>query len=294
MRSLTTSDHDALLAFLNENAEWDTFTPELVAENIYDDEDFDAETTLVVEENGKMIAFAMGLVRDTKRGYIKFLVVAQEKRRKGIGGALLQHLEAALKAKGATLVRPCEANPNYFMPAIDVRYTSGWLFFQKHGYEKIGETYNLLVDLRAETFMTFDEEAALQTRGIEIRRATEADEAPMTQFLETHFAGWKHEVAQSFKQNPIALHIGLRDGEILGFSAHSGNNVGTAWFGPMGTDPTQRGLGIGGVLLRRCLADQKAQRHKYSIIPWVGPIPFYAHYANAWIDRVFWRYEKVL
>ena len=33
---------------------------------------------------------------------------------------------------------------------------------------------------------------------------------------------------------------------------------------------------------------------KQSIIPWVGPIAFYSNYADAKVDRVFWRYEKKL
>lgn len=295
IRSLTQSDAASLLTFLNQNAEWDSFTPELLEENVWHDADFDADTTLIAEDGGHIIGFAMGLVRPaTLRGYIKFLVTEKSKRRQGIAGQMLALLEPKLKAKGATVVRPCEANPNYFMPGVDVRYTAGWLFFQKHGYEKIGETHNLLVDLAAEDFDTSEAEASLAKRDIEVRRATADDRASVTAFLAQHFSAWQDEVAQAFLQAPIGLHLGIQNGEVLGFSAHSGNNIGTAWFGPMGTDPTRRGLGIGGVLLRRCLADQKAQGHTHSIIPWVGPIPFYAHYANAWIDRVFWRYEKPL
>jgi mycothiol synthase len=31
-----------------------------------------------------------------------------------------------------------------------------------------------------------------------------------------------------------------------------------------------------------------------AIIPWVGPIPFYMYHADAKMDRIFWRYEKIM
>jgi len=61
-----------------------------------------------------------------------------------------------------------------------------------------------------------------------------------------------------------------------------------------GTHPDLRGKGIGGILLKRCLQDMKDWELETSIIPWVGPIRFYSYYANAVVNRVFWRYEKKL
>ena len=98
----------------------------------------------------------------------------------------------------------------------------------------------------------------------------------------------------SFNSDPIAIHVALVAGEVQAFSGHNGNNIGMGWFGPMGTDPSLRGKGIGEVLLKRCLQDMKDWGLKTSIIPWVGPIGFYAHFANAVISRVFWRFEKRL
>lgn len=60
----------------------------------------------------------------------------------------------------------------------------------------------------------------------------------------------------------------------------------------MGTRPDFRKMGIGEVLLKRCLVDMREQGHKRSIIPWVGPIAFYYDAVGAKVDRIFWRFKK--
>ena len=80
--------------------------------------------------------------------------------------------------------------------------------------------------------------------------------------------------------------------EVLGFAAYGSSRP--SWFGPMGTAPAAQGLGIGGVLLRRCLADQRAAGHERAEIGWVGPVPFYASNSGARIERVFFLYRKQL
>ncbi|MFD0784037.1 GNAT family N-acetyltransferase, partial [Micromonospora azadirachtae] len=56
--------------------------------------------------------------------------------------------------------------------------------------------------------------------------------------------------------------------------------------------PAAEGSGIGGVLLRRCLRDQRAAGHDSAQIGWVGPVPFYSRSAGARIERVFFLYRK--
>jgi mycothiol synthase len=94
--------------------------------------------------------------------------------------------------------------------------------------------------------------------------------------------------------HPVSVHVAVVDGIVKAFSAHSANNTGTGWFGPMGTHPDLRGKGVGSILLKRCLEDLKHAGHSQAIIPWVGPIAFYSHFCGAVVDRVFWRYEKVI
>jgi hypothetical protein len=48
------------------------------------------------------------------------------------------------------------------------------------------------------------------------------------------------------------------------------------------------------VLLRRCLADQRAFGVTRAEIGWVGPVPFYSRAVGARIERVFFLYRKQL
>jgi hypothetical protein len=116
----------------------------------------------------------------------------------------------------------------------------------------------------------------------------------MIKWTEKNFKGWISEVSNSFANDPVSLHIALIEEEIIAFSAYESNNRGTGWFGPMGTSEAARGKGVGGILLLRCMKDLKNLGFEKSIIPWVGPIPFYMHYVNSKVKRVFWRYEKLL
>lgn len=249
-------------------------TLDLLREKVWGDPDY--QGALVAEA---FDGFVMAVHRGGK-STIKFLLVAPEKQRQGLGAALLEAAEGSLPAGP---IRICESNPNYLVPGVDVRYTAGLLFLEKRGYRKVGETYNLVCDL-GQDFPVEKREG--------VRRAETTDRDLVMDFLAKHWAGWQYEVGRMFENDPISLHLAFDGERLLGFSGYDGNNLGTGWFGPMGTDPQARGGGVGGILLRRCLVDLKSQGHEQAIIPWVGPYGFYNKQCGARIDRVFWRYEK--
>jgi len=273
----------------------------LFREKVWGDPDYDPDLTLLAEtgdgpENQFPIGFAMAVVREnaaSRRGHIKLLAVEETMRRNKLGDHMLHLLEQRLIERGVEEIRVAESAPNYLTPGLDVRYTPGLLMLEAAGYERIGETYNLDVDLR-QPFETAHNTARLASQGVTVRRARTADAPAVAAFLSEHWPAWRAEVEVAFGQNPIALHLALRGAEVLGFSAYDTNNIGTGWFGPMGTAPVARGLGIGAVLLKRCLRDIKAQGLERAVIPWVGPVRFYANSVGATIDRVFYRYAKTI
>ncbi|GAB5537611.1 MAG: hypothetical protein Rubg2KO_38600 [Rubricoccaceae bacterium] len=294
LRSLQRSDASSLLDLWNRSVPFDPLTLDLLREKVWEDPHVDAELAMVAEEERQLVGFGMARLwptPDVLRGTIKLLCVAPERRREGIGGEILRQLEDGLAERGAEVIRIAEAAPNYLTPGIDVRYTPGWLFVQKHGYQPIGEAVNMDVDL-SQSFDTSDSERQLEGKGVTVRRAGESDLETVRAFLGEHWPAWIPEIDSTFRQTPVSLHLAFRGDELLGFSAYDANNVGTGWFGPMGTAEAARGLGIGGVLCVRCLADMKAQGHMRSTIPWVAPVGFYAHYASAHVSRVFHRFEK--
>ncbi|MDZ7288563.1 MAG: GNAT family N-acetyltransferase [candidate division KSB1 bacterium] len=295
LRQLADTDIPAVLALWNRTVRFDPMTPELFEEKVFDDPDFRAEWAVVAEDQNRLAGFIMGIARDfgdDKVGFIKLIVVEPAMQRKGIGSQLLQKIELALWNAGVSHIRLIESHPNYLQPGLDPRYTEAVIFFEHHGYKRFAETMNMEVDLSSRDFDTSAMEEQLRAKGIEIRRAIMGDREDLMRLLEQHWKAWIPEVDRTLLNYPISLHVAVYQNRIIAFSAHDGNNFNTGWFGPMGTDPALQGKGIGGVLLLRCLQDIKAQGHRFAVIPWVGPVRFYTHYAGARISRIFWRYKK--
>lgn len=282
--------------FWNRNVSYNPITLELLHEKTFGDADFDPKMTLLALENREIISFMQGLIRQVDhkltRGYIKLFATAINHRRQGLATMLLTKIEAQMKAKEVTTLRLLDCNPNYLQPGIDPRYTEAIAFAERNGFKRFADTSNLEVDLQSQDFDTSSDEQNLSRANIDIRRATRDDWPLVEELIRNHFKAWLPEIQTTYKNNPISLHLAEFNGKIEAFSAYDANNLNTGWFGPMDTNPILRGKGIGGILLKRCLADMKQQGHKVSIIPRVGPIPFYLHYAKARLTRVFWRYEK--
>jgi len=270
----------------------DQLTDRLIDEKIWLDPNFNEDLALVAAEGGIAIGFIFGTLRG-RTGCIKFIVVERPFRRKGIGNALLEELESRLADLGASSVRIDGSAPNYLNPGLDPRYTEAYVFFSERGYKVTGTEINMSVDLNR-NFDTSEREKDLLSEGIEVLRATADDKESVLEFIARTFPGWRDEVHVTFSNDPISLHIAKHKGRPVAFAAYDANNLGTGWFGPMGTDPDFRGKGIGGVLLKRCLIDIRDQGHTKAIIPWVGPVGFYVKEVGANISRLFWRMEKEL
>lgn len=280
----------------NQNVDYDPITPALLEEKTFGDSDFNPDLTLMAEYNGQIIGFMQGLHRITVKkehvGWIKLFFTVKNYRRQGIASMLLDIIENQLKSAGVNKIKIIDSNPNYLQPGLDPFYTEAVAFVERRGYCKYNDTSNLIVDLN-QNFTTHDDEKILANENIEIRRARHGDKSSVFEFIDSEFPAWHDEISNTFKHDPVTLHLAFYHDQLRAFSGHNGNNFNTGWFGPMGTDPVFRGKGVGGILLKRCLQDMKDQGFKKSIIPWVGPIPFYMHYCNARVHRVFWRYEKI-
>ncbi|MFI1192885.1 GNAT family N-acetyltransferase [Micromonospora sp. NPDC020750] len=230
-------------------------------------------------------------------GHVDLVAVAPERRRRGVGRALLDRAERDLAGRGATEVLLAGNPPYYAWPGIDVRYTPAVCAALALGYAQDRTAWNMTADL------SYDESPALRTtepaerrlaeRGVTVRRAEPADLPALAAFARSTFGGaWDSELAGSLGRPGAGAHLAERAGTVLGFAAWGSSRP--SWFGPMGTAPEAEGTGIGGVLLRRCLRDQRAEGVESAQIGWVGPVPFYSGSAGARIERVFFLYRKAL
>ncbi len=297
IRKYKDEDFNAVLELLKKSLVHDEITSELLKEKLQGDPHFDREMVLVTEDGDRITGFMQGVTRDIRGeriGYLKLMAVDPDNRKKGIARQMYGMMEDLFRKRGVRKVRIFDVPLNYFQPGIDPRYTEALCFAWRMGFARFDDTTNLIADLEGRDWETARMEHDLAEEGIVISRATEEDRVELLRFIEDEFALWRHEVSMAFQREPVAIHIARFNDRIRGFSAYNGNNVGNGWFGPMGTSNVLRGRGIGEVLLKRCLSDLKAEGNKKAIIPWVGPIAFYAHHAGANVDRVFWRFEKPL
>ena len=297
LREMTANDVAMVAAICGAAMPYDTFTRNLVKSKTVDAKDYDPELTLVDQEGDLLRGFIAGLQgerKGTPHGWVRLMGVHPRYQSRGIGTKLLKELEQRLLARGVRRISIMDATPNYFMPGVDVRYTQGFCFFAKHGYQRRASSLNMICDLDAKKLDADlkDDLDDMEHEGITIRRCEDSDYDPTTEFLERVFPPWVGEVLETFENKPISTYIALSEDKVIGFSSFDSNNKGTGWFGPMGVDPERQTKGVGTALLRLCLRDLAEQGRDRAIIPWVGPVRFYAKRCAARIDRVFWIWEK--
>lgn len=237
--------------------------------------------TSVVTDAGLVFASVSG--RDPGVGHIDLLAVHPDQQGKGHGRELVRAAEEWLRAQRVTEVRFAGNPPCYAWPGIDVRYTAATCLAESLGYERYHVAWNMTADLSAGLSVE-DDLVRLAAQGVTVGSG---ERERVTEFAREHWNdNWAWEAA-----NAAGLHHAERDGKILAFAAWGAR---PAWFGPMGTAPEARGLGLGGVLLKRCLAEQRAAGQSHAQIGWVGPLRFYSRAVGARVERVFWLYRREL
>ncbi len=219
-------------------------------------------------------------------GHVDLLAVDPSAQGRGIGRALVGAAEEWLRAEGAAEVRFAGNPPCYAWPGIDVRYTPAVCLAERLGYERYHAAWNMTADLSGDLSVDADL-ARLASAGVTVRSAPPGERAEVIEFVRRQWKdSWAWEASQA-----TGCHYATREGEILGFAAWGARPL---WFGPMGTAEAARGLGVGRVLLRRCLAEMAGAGLPSAQISWVGPLRFYSRAAAARVERVFWLYRRTL
>lgn len=90
---------------------------------------------------------------------------------------------------------------------------------------------------------------------------------------------WKSEVEVAFSRQPITCWIAQRGNTLVGFACYE--TTAKNFFGPTGTLESERGKGIGKILLIKALESLKEMGYGYAIIGGVGPAEFYEKVVGA-------------
>ena len=149
------------------------------------------------------------------------------------------------------------------------------------------------VDLTAASLDTASAEKRFNESGIVVRSLAASDEPDFSSWVTQYWnANWAWEASRSLVRNEAKCFVATRGSDLIAFAAFGAGRP--SWFGPMGTVPAEQRQGLGAVLLKRCLAEQRSSGLSRSTIAWVGPAEFYSRSVHAEVDRKFRIYRKDL
>ncbi len=267
---------------------------------IFDDPDYDPMLSPVFERNNRFVAMAHGVIRhyEAQHGgtaaFLKLMAVDPAYQRRGLMSQLLDQFEARVKLAGVERIKIDFCPPAFLIPGVDPEYTAALALLMRRGYKSSRESYvNMRVPLDGGRLETAVDESRLHKLGIEVRRAVSDDfEAAAKLGYELGGDFWRSEIEDAFYYDPIRLHLALKNNSPVAFAVQDVS--GPTLFGPTGTLPSARKLGIGTVLLKRCLRDVLAQGYAEAIICGAGPIAYYISTVGATVSRHFWPFVKRL
>lgn len=118
------------------------------------------------------------------------------------------------------------------------------------------------------------EKHLVKKESIVFRRAIAPEKHLVSSWVKEQFGEyWQSEVEVAFSRQPVACWIAQRGNDILGFACYE--STARNFFGPTGTIESERGKGIGKVLLIKALESMREMGYAYAIIGGVGPAEFY-------------------
>ena len=112
------------------------------------------------------------------------------------------------------------------------------------------------------------------------RKAIAPEKHLVSEWVMNHFGDyWRSEVEVAFCRQPVAVWLAQRGNQILGFACYE--STARNFFGPLGALESERGKGIGKVLLIKSLLSLREMGYAYAIIGGVGPAEFYERTVGA-------------
>lgn len=210
-------------------------------------------------------------------GWITIGVVDPAIRRRGIGSALISQALSYLRAAGARWVEFSGYPPAYFLPGLDVEtYPDGHRLLERAGFHVVSRPVAMGTGLA--THRTPDAVLALREsrvkEGYEVRTAGYGDLPEVVSFAASEFApDWGEAVRAAVVRTgrPDRVVV-VRDpsGVVVGFAAYGAYRGLIERFGPFGIAATERGRGLGAVVLHATLTRMRAEGAHSAWFLWTG------------------------
>jgi len=248
-------------------------------EGIMADENFLPSGSLVAIRDGSLVGFALGYVQRMdfrgegdladKPGRIAGLAVRPDCRRQGIGRALLEAVEAALKKEG----KSSSSFRTYGMPISLARGfyldTVPYSFMLSCGYQPLGHELQLRNDLSKFHLSRkiAERRTKLAAEGIIFRWYESDDRDNLLQFMGRYFSGgWCTAIQRATSGEPFRkILLALNSDEIVAFAGpfHVSGIGQPGGFGSPGVSPNFRRRGVGTVLFHLALDYLKSAGASY-------------------------------
>lgn len=274
IRSYRPDDFSEVLSLLNRCLTEDPISSENFQRKVLLDQNYDPRGTLLACADGKIVGFALGLVRSYKiedsapdfdRSWITLIGVDEAYRRQGIATKLVQGLETYFKERKCVGTWVASYAPNYFIPGVDVAaYPEALEFFKKMGWSEVYRPLAMdadLVHLQTPEWVLGKEEKLIK-EGVAFEIYRPELVQPLMEFMLAEFPGdWQRFARDAMvkittgEYHPTNFWIAHLNGKVLGFVQH--DNV--CRFGPFGVAADERGRGLGAVLLLKVMHSMRAK-----------------------------------
>lgn len=268
IRSYQPDDFSEVLSVLDRCLFEDPINSETFQRKVLLDQNYNPRGTLVAVADGKVVGFALGMVRrhkiedsvpDFDRSWITIIAVDEPYRRQGIGTRFVEMLETYFKDSKCTSNWVASYAPNYFIPGVDIAaYPEALEFFKKLGWKEVYRPLAMdadLVHLKTPDWV-LEKEKNLLAQGVTFEPYRPELVQPLLDFMLAEFPGdWQRFAREAMvkittgEYHPSHLWIAHVDGKVLGFVQH--DNV--CRFGPFGVAVNERGRGLGAVLLLKVM-----------------------------------------
>lgn len=250
------------------------------------DVNFDPRGLSVAVADGQVIGFSLAICRklplsggdlEPERGWITAFGVVPQWRGKGVGSALLEAGERFVRELGRKEVLVSPYAPNYIWPGVDPEaYGAALRLLEGRGYQTLYTA--VAMDKRIVGFEVPPEVEELQARrereGYSIGPLTPEYVHETLAFASDAFnPDWGRAIREAikagipFQQCLIATN---RERRVVGFALFGGYDGILERFGPFGVDPSERGKGLGTILLYRSLEAMRARGAHSAWFLWTG------------------------